>query len=134
MRTIARLDTVAARAVPFSQPGASVALVCFVGAGVGSSTVLHDPQRPQPAAPPGSPAVQWRDAQGRVGGQMVKGDIYVLGAIDHMLPGFKKIATVEKEVDGANYRLDHYVGDLGERHPTRRGEQVLGNLYVRVAA
>ena len=34
MRTIARLDTVAARAVPFSQPGASVALACFVGAGV----------------------------------------------------------------------------------------------------
>ncbi|HIH02513.1 MAG TPA: formylmethanofuran dehydrogenase subunit C [Methanoregulaceae archaeon] len=74
------------------------------------------------------------DVQGRVGGQMVKGDIYVLGAIEHMLPGFKKIETVDMEVDGAKYRLDHYVGDLGERHPTRRGEPVLGNLYVRAAA
>ena len=74
------------------------------------------------------------DVQGRVGGQMVKGEIYVLGAIEHMLPGFKKVGTVEKDVDGTNYRLDHYVGDLGERHPSRRGEQILGNLYVRAAA
>ncbi|NLX49091.1 MAG: formylmethanofuran dehydrogenase subunit C [Methanospirillum sp.] len=73
------------------------------------------------------------DVQGRVGGQMVKGDIFVLGAIQHMLPGFKKVDTIEKEVDGQPYRLDHYVGDLGERHPSSRGQQVLGNLYVRAA-
>jgi formylmethanofuran dehydrogenase subunit C len=71
------------------------------------------------------------DVQGRVGGQMVKGDIYVLGAIQHMLPGFKKVETIDAEVDGANYRLDHYIGDLGERHPTRKGQEIYGNLYVR---
>lgn len=45
-----------------------------VGAGVGSSTVLHDPNRPQPPAqvapepstPAGAAPMQWRDAQGRV--------------------------------------------------------------------
>jgi formylmethanofuran dehydrogenase subunit C len=73
------------------------------------------------------------DVQGRVGGQMVKGDIYVLGAIQHMLPGFRKVETVEKEVDGVNCLLDHYIGDLGERHPTSRGQPVYGNLYVRAA-
>ncbi|MEN6342818.1 MAG: formylmethanofuran dehydrogenase subunit C [Methanospirillum sp.] len=71
------------------------------------------------------------DVQGRVGGQMVKGDIYVLGEIEHILPGFRKTETVEKDVDGASYLFDHYVGDLGERHPTSRGQPVLGNLYVR---
>ena len=73
------------------------------------------------------------DVQGRVGGQMVKGDIYVLGAIQHMLPGFKKVETVEREVDGQSYRLDHYVGDLGERHPTSKGQEVYGHLYVPTA-
>jgi formylmethanofuran dehydrogenase subunit C len=74
------------------------------------------------------------DVQGRVGGQMVKGDVYVLGAIRDMLPGFRKVDTIEKEVDGQTYRLDHYIGDLGERHPTSRGQPVYGNLYVRAAA
>lgn len=37
-----------------------------VGAGVGSSTVLHDPKQPRPAAPSDGTPVQWRDAQGRI--------------------------------------------------------------------
>ena len=42
-----------------------------VGAGVGSSTVLHDPYRPSqppaPAAPSSdSPPMQWRDSHGRI--------------------------------------------------------------------
>jgi hypothetical protein len=47
-----------------------------VGAGMGSSTVLHDPQRPSvavpqgvvvaPGAEPAGPARPWRDAHGQV--------------------------------------------------------------------
>lgn len=45
-----------------------------VGAGVGSSTVLHDPNQPQPPAqiaperstPAGAAPMLWRDAQGRI--------------------------------------------------------------------
>lgn len=73
------------------------------------------------------------DVQGRVGGQMVKGDIYVLGSIQHMLPGFKRVETVERDVDGTLYRLDHFIGDLGERHPTVKGQEVYGHLYVRAS-
>ncbi|MDO9540529.1 MAG: formylmethanofuran dehydrogenase subunit C [Methanocalculus sp.] len=70
------------------------------------------------------------DVQGRVGGQMVKGDIYVLGKVQYMLPGFKKTASVEKEIDGLNATFTHYIGDLGERHPKSKGQQIYGNLYV----
>lgn len=73
------------------------------------------------------------DVQGRVGGQMVKGDIYVLGSIQHMLPGFKRVESVERDVDGQLYKLDHFIGDLGERHPTVKGQEVYGNLYVRAS-
>jgi formylmethanofuran dehydrogenase subunit C len=71
------------------------------------------------------------NVQGRVGGQMVKGDIYVLGSVQYMLPGFKKVGTVEREVDGVNLKLNHYIGDLGERHPKSKGKEVYGNLLVR---
>jgi formylmethanofuran dehydrogenase subunit C len=74
------------------------------------------------------------DVEGRVGGQMVKGDIYVLGKIQYMLPGFKKIETVEKEVDGTKAKFDHFIGDLGERHPKSKGQEIYANLYVKVAA
>ncbi|WML67912.1 MAG: formylmethanofuran dehydrogenase subunit C [Methanoregula sp. SKADARSKE-2] len=71
---------------------------------------------------------------GRVGGQMVKGDIYVLGKIQHILPGFTKVDQVRKEVDGQTFTLDHYIGDLGERHPKSKGKEIFANLYVRAAA
>ena len=74
------------------------------------------------------------DVEGRVGGQMVKGDMYVLGKIKFMMPGYHKVGTVEKEVDGATYTLDHYIGDLGERHGKSKGQIVYANLYVPAAA
>ncbi len=73
------------------------------------------------------------DVQGRVGGQMVKGDIYVLGKIRDMLPGFKEIGKVEQEVAGENAKFIHYIGDLGERHPKSKGKEIYGNLYLRAA-
>ena len=74
------------------------------------------------------------DVEGRVGGQMVKGDMYVLGKIKFMLPGFQKIGTVEKEVDGTKATFDHYIGDLGERHPKSKGKVIYANLYTKAAA
>jgi formylmethanofuran dehydrogenase subunit C len=47
-----------------------------------------------------------------------------------MLPGFKKIATVEKEIDGVSARFNHYIGDLGERHPRSKGKEIYANLFV----
>ncbi len=74
------------------------------------------------------------DVEGRVGGQMVKGDMYVLGKIKFMLPGYQKQGTVEKEVDGITAKFDHYIGDLGERHPKVKGKEIFANLYLKAAA
>jgi len=71
------------------------------------------------------------DVEGRVGGQMVKGDIYVLGSISYMLPGFQKIGEIDMEVDGVRERFNHYIGDLGERHPKSKGKEIYANLYAR---
>lgn len=70
------------------------------------------------------------DVEGRVGGQMVKGDVYVFGEIEYMLPGFRQVGVVEREIDGVTGKFTHYIGDLGERHPKRKGEVIYGNLYV----
>ena len=74
------------------------------------------------------------DVEGRVGGQMVKGEMYVLGKIKFMMPGYQKVETVEKEVDGVKAKFDHYIGDLGERHPKSKGQVVYANLYLKAAA
>jgi len=50
------------------------------------------------------------NAKGRVGGQMVKGDIYVYGTIENPLPGFKLIGEVEREVDGEKALFAHHIG------------------------
>jgi len=71
------------------------------------------------------------DVQGRVGGQMVKGEIYVFGNILYMLPGFKEIDRVQKEIAGESGTFIHYIGDLGERHPKSKGKEIYANLYVR---
>lgn len=71
------------------------------------------------------------NATGRLGGQMVKGDIYVFGKVETMMPGFKYVDDVEAEVDGETAVFQHYIGDLGERHPTRKGETIYGNVYVK---
>jgi len=73
------------------------------------------------------------DVQGRVGGQMVKGDIYVLGNIKYMLPGFKEIDRVKKEIAGETATFKHYIGDLGERHPKSKGKEIYANLFVRAS-
>lgn len=73
------------------------------------------------------------DVQGRVGGQMVKGDIYVFGNIKYMLPGFKEIGRVRKEIGGENATFRHYIGDLGERHPKSKGKEIFANLYVQAS-
>ena len=70
-------------------------------------------------------------ANRRVGGQLVKGEIYVYNGINVMMPGFKKVGEVTKEVDGAKVTLDEYIGDLGERHPKRKGETVYGKLFLK---
>ncbi|MFA7563327.1 MAG: formylmethanofuran dehydrogenase subunit C [Methanoculleus sp.] len=72
------------------------------------------------------------NAKGRVGGQMVKGDIYVFGEIENPLPGFQKIGEVEQEVDGVKGRFAHHIGDLGERHPVSKGKTVYANLYTQI--
>jgi formylmethanofuran dehydrogenase subunit C len=74
------------------------------------------------------------DVEGRVGGQMVKGDMYVLGTIKYMLPGFMKVDQLEMEVDGTKATFDHYIGDLGERHPKSKGKEIFANLYVKASA
>ncbi|MFA7694908.1 MAG: formylmethanofuran dehydrogenase subunit C [Methanoregula sp.] len=72
------------------------------------------------------------DVEGRVGGQMVKGDMYVFGTIKYMMPGFKKVDRMELDVDGTKATFDHYIGDLGERHPKSKGKEIFANLYVKV--
>lgn len=71
------------------------------------------------------------DVEGRVGGQLVKGEAYVLGKILYPLPGYKKVATVEKEVDGQTYTFDQYIGDLGERKEKKKGEIIYGNIFLK---
>jgi len=67
----------------------------------------------------------------RVGGQLVKGEIYVFGTINVMMPGYKPVGEVELEVDGTKAKFVDYIGDLGERHPKRKGETVYGHLYMK---
>ncbi len=71
------------------------------------------------------------NVEGRVGGQAVKGDVYVLGKIQYMMPGYKYLDDVEAEVDGQKAVFAHYIGDLGERHPTAKGQTVFANLYLK---
>ena len=71
------------------------------------------------------------NANRRVGGQLVKGEIYVFGNINVMMPGFKPVNEVELDVDGTTAKFTEYVGDLGERHPKRKGETVYGKLFLK---
>ena len=71
------------------------------------------------------------NANRRVGGQLVKGEIYVFGNINVMMPGYKPVAEVDLEVDGTKGTFVEYIGDLGERHPKRKGEPIYGKLYMK---
>jgi formylmethanofuran dehydrogenase subunit C len=59
--------------------------------------------------------------------------MYVLGTIKFMMPGYQKVDRVEKEIDGAKFTFDHYIGDLGERHSKSKGQVVYANLYLKAA-
>lgn len=69
-------------------------------------------------------------AKGRVGGQMVKGDIYCLGGVERMMPSFKYDRTEEIEIDGKKMNCKVYLGDLGERHGKKKGEIIYGKIYI----
>ncbi len=71
------------------------------------------------------------DAKSKVGGQMVEGEIYVFGDIEVMMPGFQHVEDADLEVDGVSGRFACYKGDMGERHPRRKGETVYGKLYLK---
>ncbi|MDR3101793.1 MAG: formylmethanofuran dehydrogenase subunit C [Methanocalculaceae archaeon] len=71
------------------------------------------------------------NVEGRVGGQAVKGAVYVFGTIKYMMPGYKYVDNVEAEIDGEKAVFAHYIGDLGERHPTSKNQIVFANLYLK---
>jgi formylmethanofuran dehydrogenase subunit C len=71
------------------------------------------------------------NAKSKVGGQMVEGDIYVFGDIEVMMPGFQYRKDVDLEVDGTKSLFAHYEGDVGERHPKRKGQVIYGNLFLK---
>ena len=68
----------------------------------------------------------------RIGGQMVKGEVILFGTVDVMMPGYKYVRDVELEVDGTRALFAEFIGDLGERHPKRKGETVYGKFYMKV--
>lgn len=72
-------------------------------------------------------------AKGRVGGQMVKGDIYVLGGVERMMPSFRCDHEEEAEIDGKKMTFQVFYGDLGERHGKRKGEIIYGKIFVAAA-
>ena len=72
------------------------------------------------------------NAKSKVGGQMVEGEIVVFGSIDVMMPGFKFVKDEELEIDGTKARFALFHGDLGERHPKRKGQVVYGKLYQKI--
>lgn len=68
-------------------------------------------------------------AKGRVGGQMVKGEIY-LGDIERMMPSFRYDHDEEIELGGKRTQFKVFYGDLGERHGKKKGEVIYGKIFV----
>jgi formylmethanofuran dehydrogenase subunit C len=73
-------------------------------------------------------------AKGRVGGQMVKGEIYVLGGVERMMPSYKYDHDEVVELSGKKMNFKVYLGDLGERHGKRKGEIIYGKIFVGAGA
>ncbi len=73
----------------------------------------------------GGKIVIYGNSPGRVGGQMVRGNIYVLGKIETMMPGFlpKETKEVDLEGNGKAIAFKTYQGD--------RAEAGKGTLYVK---
>jgi formylmethanofuran dehydrogenase subunit C len=63
------------------------------------------------------------DSPGRVGAFMTRGNIYVLGTIAVMMPGFSPDGTEELEIDGVKATFQILNGDHGEKGR--------GKLFVR---
>ena len=72
-------------------------------------------------------------AKGRVGGQMVKGEIY-LGGVERMMPSYKYDHDEEVELNGKKMNFQVYYGDLGERHGKRKGEIIYGKIFLATGA
>jgi len=73
---------------------------------------------------PGGRIVIYGDSPGRVGAQMIRGNIYVLGRIETMMPGFALKSTQDVELDGKKLPFKVYQGD--------RAEAGKGTLYVKL--
>jgi len=71
----------------------------------------------------GGKIVIYGNAKGRVGGQLVRGNIYVLGKIETMMPGFSVKATEEVDFDGKKTMFNTFTGD--------RAEAGKGTLYLK---
>jgi len=68
--------------------------------------------------------VIYGNSPGRVGAFMIRGNIYVLGTIDAMMPGFSPDGTEEVEIGGVKSTFKVLNGD--------HAEQGKGKLYVKV--
>ena len=73
---------------------------------------------------PGGKIIIYGNSPGRVGGQMIKGNIYVLGTIKAMLPGFSPNGEEEIEFEGKPTAFKVFNGDHAELGK--------GKLYVKV--
>lgn len=71
------------------------------------------------------------NADSRLGGQACRGEMYVFGQVGVMMPGYKYTGDEELEVDGTKAVFAVYVGDLGERHPTKKGVPQYAKLYLK---
>ena len=71
------------------------------------------------------------NAKSRLGGQASRGEIYLFGTVDVMMPGYAYSEDVELEVAGTKAKFAVYNGDLGERHPTRKGQPIYAKLYLK---
>jgi len=75
------------------------------------------------AKEPGGKIVIYGDSPGRVGAQMTRGNIFVLGKIETMMPGFALKETKDVDFDGKPMPFKVYMGD--------RAEAGKGTLYVK---
>ena len=73
---------------------------------------------------PGGKIIIYGNSPGRVGGQMNRGSIYVLGTIEAMAPGFSPNGEEEIECEGRPVTFKGFTGDHAELGK--------GKLYVKV--
>jgi formylmethanofuran dehydrogenase subunit C len=71
----------------------------------------------------GGRIIIYGNVTGRVGAQMIRGNIYVLGKIETMMPGFALVGPQEVDFDGSQMSFITYKGD--------RAEAGKGTLYLK---